>query len=137
MQIFLKTPPGPAGPPFLLDVEASDTIDNLKSKIQGLLGFDASKIGVFFRGVELEEGRTLSDYNIQDVSLGIPPVENGMAVSDCIIQDESTLHLVLRLQCSMTIFVKTLTQKIIELNVHPSWTIEDVKKKIKDEFSSS
>ena len=137
MQIFLKTPSGPAGPPFLLDVEASDTIKSVKTKIQGLLGFDVSMIGVFFHGMELEDGRTLSDYNIQDINLGLQELEHGMTVSDCIIQDESTLHLLLRFRGGMTIFVKTLTERIIELNVHPSWTIKDVKKKLQDEFSSS
>lgn len=62
MQIFVKLPNELT---IALEVEANDTIENVKSKVQDRSGYATDKFDLYFGELLLQEGRTLADYNIQ------------------------------------------------------------------------
>ncbi|KAL8162459.1 hypothetical protein V2J09_013948 [Rumex salicifolius] len=108
MQIFVE---GMAGRRIPLKVRSSDIIEKVKTVIWDKMWTPPDQQCLVFGLKHLEDGKTLADYNIQN---------------------QSTLHLLLRYRGMMQIFVKTLNGKSICLEVKSYDTIKTVETKIQD-----
>jgi ubiquitin len=100
------------GQVLTLNLTEEESVESVKAKIESKEDIPSDQQLLFFAGQQLEDEKQLSYYRI-----GV----------------DTTRHLVLRLRDGMKIFVKTLSDKTIEVQVDPGETIEIVKVKIHEQ----
>ncbi|KAJ8029358.1 Polyubiquitin-C [Holothuria leucospilota] len=142
MQIFVETF---SGSTTIVEVESSDTIERVKSKIQDIRGTPADKQRLFFGGCELAESRTLADYNIQNQSIVRlllhltqgKQMKDDKSLSDYSIWKGSILHLVLNLGGNINvikILIESATGQTISLQCTICETVKEIKEKIEEKL---
>ena len=100
------------GNSITIDIKPSDTIFNIKEKIYEKRGISTNEQDLFFNRIQLEDAKTLSDYNIHNLS---------------------TVNLViLPFKIDNKIFVKTLDGRAITLDIHKKDSVLNIKEKIED-----
>ena len=110
MQIFVRNPSNEAF--ITLDVYLSDSIENIKTKVENILGYQPSNQRVFYNSALMQDGFTLGDYNVQN---------------------ESTLELVVvRTAGQPQIILQTTAGRVYAIDIDYSDSIENVKEKVQD-----
>eukprot|EP01083_Nonionella_stella_P166913 559537_1 len=110
MEIFVKTLTGNT---ITLDVEPNETIQNVKQQIFNKMTrkMRITMMRLIFAGKQLEDNRTLSDYNIQK---------------------ESSLHLVLRIgRSAVHLFIKQSNGKTTKIELSSGDSVQTIKEMIK------